>query len=168
MSDTAVFDPAEVEQFAGQLMSIYTGTMLNYMIDIGHRTGLFTAAANGAATSQDLADRAGLTERYVREWLAAMVTARIFDYDPSTGVYTMPAAHVAVLTDAGMNLAPMAALGTHLGKHVHQVARRVPRGRRCAVRRVPPRVHRRDGRRQPGVLRCRPDRPVSASRTGAS
>ncbi len=74
MSDTAVFDPTEVEQFAGQLMSIYTGTMLNYMIDIGHRTGLFTAAANGAATSQDLADRAGLTERYVREWLAAMVT----------------------------------------------------------------------------------------------
>jgi SAM-dependent methyltransferase len=123
MSDTAVLDPAEVEQFAGQLMAIYTGTMLNYMIDVGHRTGLFSAAAEGAATSQELADRAGLTERYVREWLAAMVTARIFDYDPATGKYTIPAAHVAVLTDAGMNLAPMAALGTHLGKHVHQVAR---------------------------------------------
>jgi demethylmenaquinone methyltransferase/2-methoxy-6-polyprenyl-1,4-benzoquinol methylase len=28
-----------------------------------------------------------------------------------------------MLTDGPMNLAPMAALGTHLGKHVHQVAR---------------------------------------------
>jgi len=51
------------------------------MIDIGHRTGLFTAAA-GAATSEELADRAGLTERYVREWLGAMVTGGIVDYDP--------------------------------------------------------------------------------------
>ena len=50
-------------------MSIYTGSMLNYMIDIGHRTGLFTAAARGPATSEELAGRAGLTERYVREWL---------------------------------------------------------------------------------------------------
>ncbi len=78
MTDTATLDPADVEQFAGQLMSIYTGSMLNYMIDIGHRTGLFTAAARGPATSQDLAGRAGLTERYVREWLGAMVTSRIF------------------------------------------------------------------------------------------
>ena len=64
-------------------MSIYTGSMLNYMIDIGHRTGLFTAAAAGPATSEELADRAGLTERYVREWLGAMVTGGIVDYDPA-------------------------------------------------------------------------------------
>ena len=55
--------------------------MLNYMIDIGHRTGLFVAAARGPATSEELADRAGLTERYVREWLGAMVTGGIVDYD---------------------------------------------------------------------------------------
>lgn len=123
MTDTATLNPTDVEQFAGQLMSIYTGSMLNYMIDIGHRTGLFTAAARGPATSQDLADRAGLTERYVREWLGAMVTSRIFTYDPTTQHYVLPAAHAAVLTDGGMNLAPMSALGTHLGKHVPQVAR---------------------------------------------
>ena len=52
MTETAVFDPIEMEQFAGQLMSIYAGSMLNYMIDIGHRTGLFAAAAQGPATSR--------------------------------------------------------------------------------------------------------------------
>jgi SAM-dependent methyltransferase len=97
--------------------------MLSYMIDIGHRTGLFTAAAAGPATSDELAVRAGLTERYVREWLGAMVTGGVMDYDPAAATYTLPAAHAAVLTDGPMSLAPMAALGTHLGKHVHQVAR---------------------------------------------
>ena len=123
MTETAVFDPTEMEQFAGQLVSIYAGSMLNYMIDIGHRTGLFAAAAQGPATSQELADRAGLQERYVREWLGSMVTGNIFDYDPATATYTLPPSHAAMLTDGPMNLAPMAALGTHLGKHVHQVAR---------------------------------------------
>ena len=123
MSDTSVIDPADIEQFAGRIVSIYTGSMLNYMIDIGHRTGLFTAAAAGPATSDELAARAGLTERYVREWLGAMVTGGVIDYDPATTTYTLPAAHAAVLTDGPMSLAPMAALGTHLGKHVHQVAR---------------------------------------------
>ena len=61
--------------------------MLNYMIDIGHRTGLFTAAAAGPATSEELADRAGLNERYVREWLGAMVTGGIVDYEPATTTY---------------------------------------------------------------------------------
>ena len=123
MTETAVFDPTEMEQFGGQLLSIYAGSMLNYMIDIGHRTGLFAAAAQGPATSQELADRAGLQERYVREWLGSMVTGSIFDYDPATVTYTLPVSHAAMLTDGPMNLAPMAALGTHLGKHVHQVAR---------------------------------------------
>ncbi len=123
MTDTATLNPADVEQFAMQMISTYTGSMLTYMIDIGHSTGLFAAAAQGPATSQQLADRAGLNERYVREWLAAMVTGRVFDYDPSTATYTLPVAHAAVLTDGPMSLAPLAAMGTLLGKHVHQVAR---------------------------------------------
>ena len=123
MTDTAVVDSTEVEQFAMQVVSVLTGSVLTYMIDIGHRTGLFASAAEGPATSEQLADRAGLAERYVREWLAAMVTGRIFDYDPATATYTLPPAHAALLTDGPMSLAPMAALSTHLGKHVHQVAR---------------------------------------------
>ena len=117
------FDPSQAEAFAGQLVSIYTGAMLNYMIDLGHRTGLLAAAAQGPATSQDLADRAGLTERYVREWLCAMAAGRIVDYDPATRTFLLPPERAACLTDGPMNLAPIALLNTHLAKHVHQVAR---------------------------------------------
>ncbi len=116
-------DGEKVQQFLGQLVSIYTGSMLSYMIDIGHRTGLFAAAARGPATSAELAERAGLTERYVREWLGAMVTGGIVDYDAAARSYTLPPERAACLTDGPTNLAPMALLNTHLGKHVHQVAR---------------------------------------------
>ena len=42
---------------------------------------------------------------------------------PRPATYTLPVAHAAVLTDGPMSLAPIAAMGTLLGKHVHQVAR---------------------------------------------
>ena len=79
------------------------------LISIGHRTRLFdTMAALPPSTSQDVAVAAGLAERYVREWLAAMTAARIVHYDVRTGTYFLPIEYAAVLTrNAGSaNLAP--------------------------------------------------------------
>ncbi len=116
------FDEGRIEEFAGQLFGFYTGGMLTYLIDIGHRARLFEAATDGPATSAELADRAGLRERYVREWLGAMVTGGIFEYDPGPAAYHLPAEHAVCLTGGGANnLAPFALLNTHLAKHVHQV-----------------------------------------------
>jgi SAM-dependent methyltransferase len=120
---TDTFDPAVAEAFAGTLFGFYTGGMLTFMIDIGHRTGLFEAAAKGPATSQELADRAGLHERYVREWLGAMATSHVFNYDARTRTYTLPAEHAACLTGGGSgNLAPISQFPAHMGKHLQQVA----------------------------------------------
>lgn len=52
------------------------------MISVGHRAGLFDALARGAATSAELAERSGCDERYVREWLGALVTAGIAGHRP--------------------------------------------------------------------------------------
>ncbi len=60
-------DMKQARQFAGQLMGLYTGGMLSFMVDLGYKTGLFDAAAKGPGTSQEIAERAGLNERYVRE-----------------------------------------------------------------------------------------------------
>lgn len=115
-------DEERVAAFAEQLFGFYTGGMLTYLIDIGHRTGLFAAATGGPATSEQLADRAGLHERYVREWLGAMVTGGVFEYDPLAATYDLPIEHAACLVgDGADNLAPFARLNTHLAKHVHQV-----------------------------------------------
>jgi hypothetical protein len=68
-SATGPLDEARVEAFAGRLFELFTGGMLTFMVDHGHRTGLFAAAAAGPATSTELAARADVRERYVREWL---------------------------------------------------------------------------------------------------
>ena len=43
---------------------------------IGDRLGIFSALAEaGAVTSTQLAEKTGLSERYLREWLGAMTAA---------------------------------------------------------------------------------------------
>jgi SAM-dependent methyltransferase len=121
---TATLDEARVEAFAGRLVGLYNGGMLSHLIDIGHRTGLFAALAEGSATSAELARRADLQERYVREWLGAMATGEIVDYDPAAGSFRLPAEHAVCLTGHGSaNLAPISRLVTHLAKHLDAVTR---------------------------------------------
>ncbi|WP_084965773.1 class I SAM-dependent methyltransferase [Thermoactinospora rubra] len=116
-------DEAKVEQFAGRLFDAFTGGAITLMIDVGHRTGLFEAAARGPATSAELAERAGLQERYVREWLSALATAHVFAYDPESATFTLPAEHAVCLTGPGAaNLAPVSAVIPLLGEHLDEVA----------------------------------------------
>jgi SAM-dependent methyltransferase len=69
------------------------------MVSVGHRTGLFDVMSTSSpATSEEIAARAGLNERYVREWLGAMVTSRVVDVEPTTLRFSLPAEHAASLT----------------------------------------------------------------------
>lgn len=73
--------------------------MLSLMISIGYKTGLFdTISQLKPSTSQEISRAAKLNERYVREWLGAMVTGNIIDYDPSTGKYSLRKEHSTFLT----------------------------------------------------------------------
>ena len=70
-----------------------------------------------------------MQERYVREWLGAMVTAGIFAYDLDTARYELPAAHAMCLAGSGaFNLAPMAQINTLLATHLADVAVAFRRG----------------------------------------
>jgi SAM-dependent methyltransferase len=123
ISPEPTVDVQAAEEFAGRLLQLYTGATLTYLIDIGRRTGLLEAAARGPANSQELADRAGLAERYVREWLGAMTTGGILEYEPVTGRHWLPHEHTACLTGDGVdNLAPLAYLTVALAKHVPAVS----------------------------------------------
>lgn len=98
---TAALDEAAAQAFAGRMLEVLNDGMLCLMVSVGHRAGLFDAMADGTArTSPQLAGRAGLNERYVREWLGAMVTGRIVDYEPKENAYTLPAERAAFLTRA--------------------------------------------------------------------
>jgi SAM-dependent methyltransferase len=99
--DVATIDEQRSEAFAEQLVGALNGAATMLMTSIGHRTGLFDALDGaGPLTSEELAERAGLEERYVREWLGAMTVSRIVELDPATGAYTLPREHAAWLTRA--------------------------------------------------------------------
>jgi len=89
------------EAFAAKMMQIANSGALALMVSIGHRTRLFDSMSEtGAATCGEIASRAGLNERYVREWLGAMVTGGIVENDGEAGTYLLPAEHAAWLTRA--------------------------------------------------------------------
>ena len=92
-------DPAAVEAFADRMIGIVNGAATALMTSVGHQTGLFdTLAGRPSSTSVEIAAAAGLDERYVREWLGAMVTSQVAEIDPGTGRYSLPPEHAALLT----------------------------------------------------------------------
>jgi 2-polyprenyl-3-methyl-5-hydroxy-6-metoxy-1,4-benzoquinol methylase len=96
-------DATKAQAFAGRLLTALNDAALCLMVSVGHRTGLFDVMTQSSpTTSEDLASRAGLNERYVREWLGAMVTARVVTIDPATSRFTLPAEHAAFLTRAAI------------------------------------------------------------------
>jgi SAM-dependent methyltransferase len=102
VTDTAqaVQSETAVEGFAEKVLGDYAGANAFFMAALGDRLGLFVAlASNEPQSSAELADRTGLQERYLREWLAGMAAAGYLTYDPPSGCYAMPDAHVPVLAE---------------------------------------------------------------------
>ena len=85
---------------------------------IGDRLGLYrTLADRGPLTSSELADAAGLSERYVREWLEQQASSAILEVDDAHAEiaarrYTLPPGHdEALVDDASLNcIAPIGQL----------------------------------------------------------
>ena len=101
LGSTQDIDEAKVEAFAEQMLGVLNDAMLALMTSIGHQTGLFDTMADlPPSTSEEIASAAKLQERYVREWLGAMVVGGIVTYDPSGKTYRLPPEHAACLTRA--------------------------------------------------------------------
>lgn len=121
---TGTIHQAKAEAFAGQMLGIMNSSFLAFMTSIGHRTGLFDKMATlPPSTSEQIAQAAGLNERYVREWLGAMVTGRIVEYDPAGKTYRLPPEHAASLTRAAGpgNIANMIQMSALMGNVEDQI-----------------------------------------------
>jgi len=98
---TGTIDVGKAEAFAAQVMGTLNHGFLALLTSVGHRTRLFeTMAGLPPATSEDIANAAGLQERYVREWLGGMVAGGIIEYAPERQMYSLPPEHAACLTSA--------------------------------------------------------------------
>jgi 2-polyprenyl-3-methyl-5-hydroxy-6-metoxy-1,4-benzoquinol methylase len=99
---TAAIDEAKMHEFVGKALGDLSSATVTFMASIGDKLGLYKdLVANGPATSRELADRTGLNERYLREWLGGQASAGYLTYDPATGRFTLPAEHAPVLAEEG-------------------------------------------------------------------
>lgn len=117
-ASTPPFDTARAEAFAARFLGALNDGALCLMASLGHRAGLFDAMrGQPLMTSHELADRTGLEERYVREWLGAMATAGVVDVEADSSRFRLPDEHAASLTRAAAseNMAVFAQYIAHLG-----------------------------------------------------
>lgn len=102
LQDTERPDSDAMEIFEERLVNALNEAGMLLMVSLGHRSGLLANMADaGAMTSEALAEKTSLNERYVREWLGAMTAAGVVIMDPQQQTYRLPAPHAALLTDAG-------------------------------------------------------------------
>ncbi len=92
-------DPERFKLYAKRVFGALGGAMTSAMICLGDRLGLYRAlAAGGDVTSEDLATKTGLSERWLREWLQQQGAAGILDYR-GEGRFALSPEGAAVLAD---------------------------------------------------------------------
>jgi SAM-dependent methyltransferase len=111
MSATDSIDEAKVEAFMGKAVTDMGAIISAPLFVIGEKLGLYKAMAGaGPLTSQEVGDRAGAAERYVREWLRNQAAGGYVEYDPETDRYTLPDEHALALADED---SPLYVLGVY-------------------------------------------------------
>jgi SAM-dependent methyltransferase len=86
-----MIDDDKLHQFMGQMLGDLGGASSIAMVRIGDALGLYRLLhANGAMTCTDLAKEAGVSERYLREWLSHQAASNYLSYAPESGTFTLP------------------------------------------------------------------------------
>jgi 2-polyprenyl-3-methyl-5-hydroxy-6-metoxy-1,4-benzoquinol methylase len=104
------------DAFVGRIFEAGVAALDLLSVVIGDRLGLYTSLTrDGSATPGELASRAGIAERYAREWLEQQAASGIVLVEDSAAPpderrFTLPAGHAEALTkpDSPFSIAPMA------------------------------------------------------------
>src|SRR6185503_6106986 len=94
-------DEAKLMDFVGKAVGDLGAGFTPGLVVIGDRLGLFRAIANtDPCTPEQIAQKTGTTERYVREWANALTAAGYLTY-AGDGRYTMTPEQTEALTNEG-------------------------------------------------------------------
>ena len=118
------FDRAKARAFTQLMVRHLEGAAVTLMLEVGRRVGLFDAMAQmSAVTSAAIADKTGLSERYIREWLGAMVCGGVVEYAAAEHTYRLPREHATALTGSSTrNLTSMVEMFPLLNRVIPDVA----------------------------------------------
>ena len=97
--DTRNIDMDKAQKKAGHVLGLLSGAMVSGMIYLGDRLGLYQALQGaGPLTSEEVAHKTGLHERWVREWLQGQAAAGLLDYT-GEGRFVLSSEAAVVLAD---------------------------------------------------------------------
>lgn len=94
-------DEGKLNELLGKMVTEMGAAFVGASVIIGDQLGLYKAlAAGGALTSQQLAERTGTAERYIREWLSAQAASGYIDYDAAQQMFHLTAEQALVFANA--------------------------------------------------------------------
>jgi len=80
-TDSRPLDPQKIKAGGERIFGYLKGMGVSAMIYLGDKLGLYQALdGTGPVTSEELAQKTGLNERWVREWIRGQAAAGIIDY----------------------------------------------------------------------------------------
>lgn len=99
-SPAAAPDQEKLNAFIGKALGDIGAAASAALVILGDKLGLYRALSQeGPLTSQQLADKTGTSERYVREWLANQAAGGYVEYDPASRAFRLPPEQAFMLAD---------------------------------------------------------------------
>ena len=99
MTTQPSIDENKLNEFIGKFVGDVGAVMHAATVLIGDELGLYKAMADGdPITPEELAERTGTDERYMREWLSAQAASGYVEYDPASGSFRLPPEQAFALT----------------------------------------------------------------------
>jgi SAM-dependent methyltransferase len=89
----------KLNAFLGKAIGDLGAAVGAVLISIGDELGLYRELAKGPLTADELAERTGTNERYIREWLANQAAGGYAEYDGATGRYSLNDEQALCLAD---------------------------------------------------------------------
>ncbi|HLW32115.1 MAG TPA: class I SAM-dependent methyltransferase [Aequorivita sp.] len=100
METTTRIEPQKMEAFLGRVLGDFGASLGVTLGFIGDKLKLYKAMAfAGPLSSEEVAERSGTNERYVREWLINQAAGGYIVYDEVLRKYILPDEHAVALTD---------------------------------------------------------------------
>jgi SAM-dependent methyltransferase len=89
----------KLNEFLGKAVADLGAAASATMVLVGDRLGLYKALAVESLTAEELAQKTGTNQRYVREWLGNQGASGYIDFDPATDKWSMSPEQTMCLAD---------------------------------------------------------------------
>jgi SAM-dependent methyltransferase len=97
---TQEIDQGALDQALGRTVTDMGAALNVALVLLGGELGLWKALAGaGPSTAAEIAERSGVRERYVREWLAAQAASGYLTYDAEADAFTLPPEQAMVFAE---------------------------------------------------------------------